>query len=127
MITITANNILLEGATIVSVDSVMRTAGSKIDELHSALLAQDLPEPAQDQAETITQAVLQQSADGAQDTISQSVSPRSESVQSASREITIMGDRTIPYALLRKVMRTCTDAGYGDISLSVLQRSTSAG
>ena len=132
VITITADNILLEGATIVSVDSVMRTAGSNIDELHSALQAQDLPEPAQDQAETVTQTVLQQAADGAQDTIPQSVSPqsvspRSESAHSASREITIMGDRTIPYALLRKVLRTCTDAGYGDISLSVLQRSTGAG
>jgi hypothetical protein len=29
--------------------------------------------------------------------------------------------------LLNRVMRTCTQAGYGNISLSVLQRSTGAG
>ena len=39
------------------------------------------------------------------------------------REVTIMGDRSIPFTLLNRVMQTCTQAGYGNISLSVLQRS----
>ena len=39
------------------------------------------------------------------------------------REVTIMGDKSIPFALLNRVMQTCTQAGYGNISLSVLQRS----
>jgi hypothetical protein len=38
-----------------------------------------------------------------------------------------MGDRSIPFELLNRVMHTCTQAGYGNISLSVLQRSTGAG
>ena len=45
----------------------------------------------------------------------------------AGREVTIMGDRSIPFALLNRVMQTCTQAGYGNISLSVLQRSSGAG
>lgn len=45
----------------------------------------------------------------------------------ASREVTIMGDRSIPFELLNRVMQTCTRAGYGNISLSVLQRSSGAG
>jgi len=40
----------------------------------------------------------------------------------ASREITIMGDKTLPYDVLKKVMATCTDADYGRISLAVLQK-----
>ena len=44
----------------------------------------------------------------------------------AARELTIMGDRTIPFELLNRVMHTCTQAGYGNISLSVLQRATGA-
>jgi biopolymer transport protein ExbD len=43
----------------------------------------------------------------------------------AGREVTIMGDKSIPFELLNRVMQTCTRAGYGSISLSVMQRSTS--
>jgi len=40
----------------------------------------------------------------------------------ASREITVMGDKNLPYDVLKKVMATCTDADYGRISLAVLQK-----
>ncbi|HUN77003.1 MAG TPA: biopolymer transporter ExbD [Steroidobacteraceae bacterium] len=40
----------------------------------------------------------------------------------ASREITIMADKSLPYEVLKKVMSTCTDADYGRISLAVLQK-----
>jgi biopolymer transport protein ExbD len=45
----------------------------------------------------------------------------------AGREVTIMGDKSIPFELLNRVMQTCTRAGYGSISLSVMQRSSGAG
>ncbi len=38
-------------------------------------------------------------------------------------EATIMGDKEIPYHLLKKVMATATQAGYHRISLAVLQKS----
>jgi biopolymer transport protein TolR len=40
----------------------------------------------------------------------------------AAREITIMGDKSLPYDVLKKVMATCTDADYGRISLAVIQK-----
>ena len=40
----------------------------------------------------------------------------------AAREITVMGDKALPYDVLKKVMATCTDADYGRISLAVLQK-----
>jgi biopolymer transport protein TolR len=40
----------------------------------------------------------------------------------ATREITIMADKSLPYEVLKKVMSTCTDADYGRISLAVLQK-----
>lgn len=43
------------------------------------------------------------------------------------REITIMGNKTVPFSVLKKVMATCTDAGYGHVSLAVLQRSPDKG
>ncbi|MEK7322249.1 MAG: biopolymer transporter ExbD [Pseudomonadota bacterium] len=38
-------------------------------------------------------------------------------------EITIMGDKEIPYALLKKIMVTCTEANYTHISLAVIYKS----
>ena len=40
----------------------------------------------------------------------------------ANREVTVMGDKTLPYEILKKVMRTCTDADYGRVSFAVLQK-----
>ena len=40
----------------------------------------------------------------------------------ASREITVMGDKSLPYEVVRKVMATCTAAAYGKISLAVIER-----
>lgn len=42
----------------------------------------------------------------------------------AEREVTIMGDKEIPYHLLKRVMATCTDADYGRLSLAVLQKTS---
>jgi biopolymer transport protein ExbD len=40
----------------------------------------------------------------------------------ASREITILGDKSVPYRVLKKVMATCTSADYGKLSLAVIQK-----
>lgn len=37
------------------------------------------------------------------------------------RELTIVGDKEIPYRLLKKVLATCTDADYTKVSLAVSQ------
>lgn len=37
-------------------------------------------------------------------------------------EITIMGDKEIPYKVLKKIMVTCTKASYGRISLAVVKK-----
>jgi len=41
-----------------------------------------------------------------------------------AREVTIMGDKAIPFRLLKRVMATCTDAAYERISLAVVQKET---
>lgn len=40
-----------------------------------------------------------------------------------SGSITVMGDKSIEYALLKKILLTCAKAGFGDISLAVEQGS----
>lgn len=38
------------------------------------------------------------------------------------KEVTILADKKIPFSVLRKVMGSCTSAGYGKISLAVIQK-----
>jgi biopolymer transport protein ExbD len=40
----------------------------------------------------------------------------------AGREVTVLGDKTVPYRILKKIMLTCTSADYGKVSLAVLQK-----
>jgi biopolymer transport protein ExbD len=39
-----------------------------------------------------------------------------------NKAITIMGDKEIPYRLLRKIMVTCARANYSDLSFAVIQK-----
>jgi biopolymer transport protein TolR len=45
----------------------------------------------------------------------------------ARREVTIMGDRSVPYSVLKKVMATCTTADFGKVSLAVLEKGRVVG
>jgi biopolymer transport protein TolR len=38
------------------------------------------------------------------------------------REITVLGDKSVPYRILKKVLATCSAADYGKLSLAVVQK-----
>ena len=42
--------------------------------------------------------------------------------ETQSKALTIMGDKEIPYRLLRKIMVTCARANFGDLSFAVIQK-----
>lgn len=89
------DDILVQGTPVAKVADVMAQQANLIPALRDALLSQN-------------DRVLQREA---QEDI-------------AGREVTIMGDKDIPYRLLKKVMATCTESDYGRISLAVLQKSS---
>ena len=95
VILIGETDIIVQGTPVTKVAKVMATKGNDIPELREALLSQN-------------DRVLRREA---QEDI-------------AGREVTIMGDKDIPYRLLKKVMATCTESDYGQISLAVLQKSS---
>ena len=43
-----------------------------------------------------------------------------------SQEVTILADRSVPFDVIRKVMSTCTEGGYENVSLAVIQKPTVA-
>ena len=95
VILISETHIIVQGTPVALVAEVMSRKGNDIPELRQALKSQN-------------DRVLRREA---QDDI-------------AGREVTIMGDKDIPYRLLKKVMATCTASDYGRISLAVLQKSS---
>jgi biopolymer transport protein ExbD len=88
-------DILVQGMPVAKVADVLKLKGNDIPQLRQALLSQN-------------DRVLRKET---RDDI-------------AGREVTIMGDKDIPYRLLKKVMATCTESDYGRISLAVLQKSS---
>ncbi len=44
---------------------------------------------------------------------------------SQSQEVTVLAQRTVPFHLMKKVMASCTSAGYTKISLAVIQKAKS--
>jgi biopolymer transport protein ExbD len=43
---------------------------------------------------------------------------------SESKEVTVLSHKSVPFKLLKKVMSTCTSAGYSKISLAVIQKAS---
>lgn len=56
------------------------------------------------------------------DRVLQFAATRGSDADVANREVTIMGDKSTPYAVLKKVMATCTDADFGKVSLAVFEK-----
>jgi len=95
VIMIGETDLIVQGNPVAKIADIMAIQGNDIPELREALLSQN-------------DRVLRREA---QEDI-------------AAREVTIMGDKDIPYRLLKKVMATCTRSDYGQISLAVLQKSS---
>jgi biopolymer transport protein ExbD len=51
----------------------------------------------------------------------------STKVVSEAKEVTVLAHRTVPFHLMKKVMASCASAGYGKISLAVVQKAKSKG
>jgi biopolymer transport protein ExbD len=93
VVMVTRDQVLVQGSAVVSVAEVDAAEGVIIEPLRAALKAQ-------------TDRAL----------------VRAAATDLSAREITILGDREVPYRVLKKVMATCTDADYGQLSLAVVQK-----
>lgn len=97
LVTVTSEAILLQGEVVARVDEVLARDEGLIPELSAALRERD----------------------------DRGLRDASERAPEA-REVTIMGDRDLPYSLLKQVLATCADADFGRVALAVQQRSVAA-
>lgn len=93
VVMVTNDDVYVQGQAVASVDEILALDAKTVPELRDALQAQ----------------------------VDRLIVKAGENDQ-AAREVTIMGDKNIPYRVLKKVMTTCTEADYGQISLAVIQK-----
>lgn len=55
--------------------------------------------------------------------LSENVIGTSTQAIAQSQEVTILADRSVPFAVIKRVMSTCTSEGYSQIALAVLQKA----
>jgi biopolymer transport protein ExbD len=93
IITISAEDILVQGKLVAFVDDVLNDKSAAIEPI-SARLAQ----------------------------LKESVIGTSTASVAASQEVTILADRSVPFAVIKTIMSTCTSQGYEKVSLAVIQK-----
>jgi biopolymer transport protein TolR len=97
VVMVTTDSVYVDGKLVGTVADVVANSGNVFEPLKAALVAQnDL------------------ALGGAQRT------------DIAKREVTIMGDKSTPYSVLKKIMMTCSDAEYGKVSFAVVERERAA-
>ena len=96
VVMITKDSLYVDGVLVGSLREVVANQGPFFAPLKTALLAQN-----------------ERSLRGAQTDI-------------AKREVTIMGDKSTPYSVLKKIMLTCSEAEYGKVSFAVVERERAA-
>jgi biopolymer transport protein TolR len=97
VVMVTKDSVFVDGKLVGSVADIVANTGNVFVPLRAALIAQnDL------------------ALGGAQKT------------DAAKREVTIMGDKSTPYSVLKKIMLTCSDAEYGKVSFAVVERERAA-
>ncbi len=57
--------------------------------------------------------------------LSDKVIGTSTSTVAATKEVTILADKSVPFTVVRQIMSTCTGAGYENVSLAVVQKGAS--
>ncbi|MEO1575031.1 MAG: biopolymer transporter ExbD [Pseudomonadota bacterium] len=93
VVMVTNDDVFVQGRAVASVDEILAQDAKTVPALRDALQAQ------------VDRLIVKAGED-----------------DQAAREVTIMGDKNIPYRVLKKVMTTCTEADYGQISLAVIQK-----
>ena len=93
VVMVTKDLVYVDGQPVGTVAQVVANAGPVFEPLKAALMAQ-----------------------------SDKVLAGAQKVEIAKREVTIMGDKDIPYSVLKRIMLTCSDAEYGKVSFAVVER-----
>lgn len=92
---VSADHVLVQGEAVIATEEVLQSRGDSIEPIRAEL------KRVKDNAIGLNTAAAAE-----------------------SEEVTILADRGIPFKVLKKLMATCTSAGYSRISLAVNQKAS---
>ncbi len=98
VVMITPEQILVQGEPVISVQEVLDSKKAIIDEVKQRLILQR-----------------------------KKIVGISTKTVSQSDEVTVLAHRTVPFHLIKRIMASSTSAGYGQISLAVVQKAKNKG
>jgi biopolymer transport protein ExbD len=95
VIFVSAVDVLVQGELVARVDDILEEREGTIDPINARLAE-----------------------------LKENIVGRSTLTVAASQEVTILADKSVPFVVIRKIMSTCTDEGYENVSLAVIQKAT---
>ncbi|KUJ82521.1 biopolymer transporter ExbD [Microbulbifer flavimaris] len=120
---VTDEEVLIEAKPVIATSEVAGSEETVIEAIKEAMLAE------MDKAISLAQVNSQ--AQVASEAVESEVEPETAAEAGSEEEtpvlppeVNILADRTIPFSLLKKVMSSCTDAGYTKVSLAVIQKAS---
>ena len=95
IVTVSAEQVVIQGVEVVSVADILNSKSDLIPNISNTLSA-----------------------------LNDNVIGISTKTIAQSKEVTILSDKTVPFRVLKKIMSTCTYAGYEKISMAVIQKAS---
>ena len=95
IVTVSAEHVNIQGVDVVSIDDILNSKSDLIPDISNTLRA-----------------------------LNDNVIGISTRTIAQSKEVTILSDKTVPFRVLKKIMSTCTYAGFEKISMAVIQKAS---
>jgi biopolymer transport protein ExbD len=97
VIFVTSEEVLVQGQVVAQVADILEADDASIDSITARL-----------------------------DELSENIIGPATRVVAGSQEVTILADKAVPFAAIRRIMSACTGHGYGQVSLAVIQKPLQA-
>ena len=117
---VTHDEVLIEAKPIMKTEDLFQSEELVVEAIQQAMIAE--VGKAMTMAETELEeakAALIARAEAGED-----VTAEAAELLAEPPEVNILADRTVPFSVLKKVMSSCTNAGYTRISLAVIQKAS---
>ncbi|WP_242523746.1 ExbD/TolR family protein [Microbulbifer salipaludis] len=117
---VTHDEVLIEAKPVMATEDLFQSEALVIEAIQQAMVEEvgKAVTMAESELEEAKAALAERAAAG------EDVAEAMAELLAEPPEVNILADRTVPFAVLKKVMSSCTNAGYTRISLAVIQKAS---
>ncbi|MFV8781521.1 ExbD/TolR family protein [Microbulbifer sp. SA54] len=117
---VTHDEVLIETKSVMTTEELYQSEELVIEAIQQAMIEEvgKAMTMAEDELEKAKAALAARAAAG------EDVAAEAAELLAEPPEVNILADRSVPFSVLKKVMSSCTNAGYTRISLAVIQKAS---